>query len=159
MLFMAARCRAWIRSAHVCVLLFLRRGLLPFYRLTIAALERCRHDHGRGHRTRWKRGWPISALLPLGFGTDRLQYLIGSHWNLVDANAHRVENRIGDCWRHGQLGTLSHFLGAEWSVFVRFLDQIGHHVAHLECRWTFVFEERRKLVNEIAIAPVRHLFH
>src|SRR5215475_4216251 len=159
MLFMAARCRAWIRSAHACVLLFLRGGVLPFYRLTIAALERCWHDRRRGHRTRWKRGWPISALLPLRFGADRLQYLVGSHWNLVDANAHRVENRISNCRRDGQLRPLPHFLCTERSVGVGFLDQIREDVAHLERRWAFVFEERREFMNEVAVAPVGHLFH
>ena len=91
---------------------------------------------------------PKARLLSCGFGFERGEDFLRGDWDLVDADAHRVVDGVGERRHHWQERPLTDFLGAEWAARIGVLDQLGEDLRHVERRRALVFEHRRKLVDE-----------
>src|SRR5712692_1287954 len=125
----------------------------------IAAFGRSEHTQRFGPFDRWNRSWTVTRIAPLGFLAQRFQNFLRCDRNFIDAYAHSIVNRVGDGWRNWQQWPLPYLLSTKWPVGIGIFDQISLDVAHLHRRWALVFEHRRKLVHDVAIAAISHLFH
>src|SRR5262249_27233505 len=102
--------------------------------------------------------------LAAGLSRQRFHNFLWCDWHFVDAHADPVGHRVRAGRHHRQQRSLADFLGAERSLRIGMLDELGEYFGHVEGRRTLVLEHRRKLVDEGVREPRREpaeflLFH
>src|ERR1051325_5206727 len=102
---------------------------------------------------------PVAAFFALCFFAQRREDFLGRDGHFVYADADGIVDGVGDRGHDGQERALSDLFRAERAVRVCVFDQVGLNIAHLKRRRALVFQERWKLVNDVAIGAVGHLFH
>src|SRR5579885_502264 len=65
------------------------------------------------------RAAPVALTLAL---LDRLEHAVGRHWQIVETDADRVSDGIGEGWKERRQRTFAGFLGAEGAVRIVALD-------------------------------------
>src|SRR5262249_50692268 len=126
---------------------------------SIAALSRSQHSQRLRPIHLWHASRTEAPVASACFLSNRSQDLLRCSGNFIDANTHRVVNRICNDRRNRQKRTLPYFLCSKGTGRDRLFDEKRFDFAHLERSRTLVFEHRRNLVHYVSLFPINHLLH
>src|SRR5207245_1713976 len=109
--------------------------------VSISSLPRRRNSQGFWpvdmRKMARSKSWFASSFL---FG-QRLHDFFRCYGNFIDPHSDGIVDRVGHRWHDWQKGPLPNFLCAKGPARIRFLDQLGDHIGHIERRRALVFKD------------------